>query len=163
MKNYSWDLPESEKKRILNLHESATKKHYIKEVEGSEGQRVVFPGIFDFRLKNEKMLIGQKNLTIDGEPLTGVLSNNEIIVDTRDRGKVKIPLSSKIYDGNINYNQDINPLCGTIDCNSDDKTIFIPSYSLEGGVRPYWVVCSIDDNGKITPIQNIESPKGIVK
>jgi hypothetical protein len=30
---YNWDISEEDKKRILNLHESATKRHYINESE----------------------------------------------------------------------------------------------------------------------------------
>ncbi len=42
VKNYNWELNEGEKKRILNLHESATKNHYIlKEEEGRTESLVV--------------------------------------------------------------------------------------------------------------------------
>lgn len=112
MKNYSWDLPESEKKRILNLHESATKKHYLKE------QRV---GQFTFPVVSPLL---QMNITAIYDLTEGMsLFTDDNPEPVRMPSANEIESNSSVLGDTMNWIIDLNKKI-----NDGGSNLFIPTY-----------------------------------
>jgi len=115
MKEYSWELPENEKKRILNLHESATKRFYLKE------QRV---GSFNFPVVSP---LKQINITAIYDLSEGMV----LSLRGNDPEPIQMPSVSEIEsnssildESKIQWIKNLNEII-----NLGGSNLFIPTYT----------------------------------
>lgn len=142
MKEYSWELPENEKKRILNLHESATKKHYIKE-QNNPNQNVITVRYFTDKITGAKRdtIYGRynpstKELDVDfGEgrfyPMPDINETNVITLD------------QQVFDVLKDYNNYIF----LRDDNYEPNILYVPSHN---GKNEGWGLVKVVGPNKIS-------------
>lgn len=138
MLKYSWEVSNGEKERILKLHESATKNHYINEQVGQEQPKQISHRFSLMSLPTND----RRNNALDSR----YNEQTGLVVDYGDGEFIKTPSKEEIEGGYQDSGELINKLIQLKDENYLSKP-YVPTYQkFEDQLRFLWLPVIIQNN-----------------